>query len=717
MRLRYLCVFLVVSLLIPASLFAGTKVTAESPTPSILPTPIATTEVSPLGHVVGPEFTPGLSSSAECMHFEDNSAINGGYLFIPPDPSCAAGSVHILDSGNCYVEWRLKGALVDTPQQRIGINAFYTGTPGALPLDSYPTNVFDTRCTYDRYSGRFIVVSLQQVTSPSLQSRILIAVSKTSDPNDGWWLNAINSTLTIGGVARWADYPCLGFDDDAIYVCANMFNAAGTNYAGPRLWIVDKASVLAGPNGGISAPVYDFVTLSGATADLGVGTTTMPASMWGSQPTGVGTFLVQTGWSAAPTEYVAIFRVDTPAAPSFNYQLLSVGDISNGTVPNATQMGGTRTIATVSQRVMSAVWRNDNLYTCNTIKPTTGVDQPQATVHWYRIDTSDMGALVVADQGNVGGEDIATGTHTFMPAIHVDRCDNMAISFSASGPSIYASAYYATRAFSDPAGTIGASQLLAAGQAYYIRTFSSSTTAASRWGDFGGLSLCPVDEGTFWVYNEYAGTQGTPTTVGSVTENGRWWTRVGSFVECQTVAVAVSSFDALANDDMVTLRAEFRSDLRVQAVNVYRADGDGSMIRIDTIGMGGTDFVYTDRVAPGTYSYQIGVVDADGEFMSQVANVTVSAFAVAIDQNIPNPFNPATTIRYTMAERSNVTINVYDASGRLVRTLVDGARDAGAHDVMWDGRDNNNSPVTSGVYFYRLTTGTHSESKKMVLLK
>jgi hypothetical protein len=168
---------------------------------------------------------------------------------------------------------------------------------------------------------------------------------------------------------------------------------------------------------------------------------------------------------------------------------------------------------------------------------------------------------------------------------------------------------------------------------------------------------------------------------------------------------------------MVTLRAEFRSDLRVQAVNVYRADGDGSMIRIDTIGMGGTDFVYTDRVAPGTYSYQIGVVDADGEFMSQVANVTVSAFAVAIDQNIPNPFNPATTIRYTMAERSNVTINVYDASGRLVRTLVDGARDAGAHDVMWDGRDNNNSPVTSGVYFYRLTTGTHSESKKMVLLK
>ena len=718
MRLRYLGSLVVFSALVLSSSLAFAKITAEIPTPTYVPTPIAVSDIGPLSNVIGtPDLTPGLTSSAECMHFEDNPGLNGGYIFIPPDPTCAAGYAHILDSGNCFVEWRIKNALVDPPQARYGIDAFFAGTPGALPLGTAPTNVFDTRSTYDKYAGRFIVVAFQRVTSPALDSRILIAVSKTSDPNGGWWLNSINSLLNIGGVDRWADYPGVAFDDDAIYITANFFSAAGA-YAGPRVYVINKASVLAGPNGGMTYGVYDFMTLSGASVDLGSGTTTLPTCMWGPEPAGVGTFLVQTSWTDGVSEYVAVIRLDTPAAPTWNYQLLNVGDISNGTVPNATQMGSTRTIATVSQRTMAAVWRNNNLYTCNTIKPTAGVDSPQATAHWWRINTTNLGALNVADQGNVGGEDIAVGTHTFMPAIHVDQCDNMAVSFSASGPGLYASAYYATRNIGDAPGTIGASQLLAAGLDYYVRTFTSSTTAASRWGDYSGLSLCPVDESTFWAYNEYAGVQGTPTTVGTVTESGRWWTRVGSFSSCQPVAVAISSFDASAKDNIVTLRGEFHSTLNVDLVNVYRGDANGPMIRIDAVSPDGSTFNYTDKVAPGqSYRYQIGVIDKDGEFMSAVQTVTIRSLSASLAQNSPNPFNPETTIRFTMPETGAATLNVYDASGRLVRTLVNGVSEQGTHDVRWNGLDNNNNPVSSGVYFYRLTSGKFSESKKMVLLK
>jgi flagellar hook assembly protein FlgD len=64
-----------------------------------------------------------------------------------------------------------------------------------------------------------------------------------------------------------------------------------------------------------------------------------------------------------------------------------------------------------------------------------------------------------------------------------------------------------------------------------------------------------------------------------------------------------------------------------------------------------------------------------------------------------------------------VSLNVFDANGRLVRSLVNGVGEAGSQEITWDGRDNANMPVSSGVYFYRLTAGKFSESKKMVLLK
>jgi hypothetical protein len=366
---------------------------------------------------------------------------------------------------------------------------------------------------------------------------------------------------------------------------------------------------------------------------------------------------------------------------------------------------------------MGAVWRNNNLYAVHTLRPTAGVDGTQATAHWYRMGTAALNALTVADQGNVGGEDIAAGTHTYVPNIHVDKCDNMAVGFTASGPAIYAGAYYATRALGDPAGTIGNSVLLAAGLDYYVRTFTASLTAASRWGDFSGMSLCPVDESNFWVYNEYAGTRGTPTTVSGVTEDGQWFSKVGTFSSCQVVAVAISAFNASAKGDIVTLRGEFQSTLSIDVVNIYRATGNGGFVRIDAVPATGAQFTYTDRVAAGDYRYQIGVVDRDGEFMSPIERVGVKALAASLAQNEPNPFNPQTTIRYTMPSSGNVTLNIYDAGGRLVRSLFNGVKEAGSHNITWNGTDNNNSPVSSGIYFYRLTAGKFSETKKMTLLK
>ena len=91
--------------------------------------------------------------------------------------------------------------------------------------------------------------------------------------------------------------------------------------------------------------------------------------------------------------------------------------------------------------------------------------------------------------------------------------------------------------------------------------------------------------------------------------------------------------------------------------------------------------------------------------------------AVYLAQNFPNPFNPVTTIRFGLGDRTHVRLQVYDVTGHLVKTLVDGERGEGEHSEDWDGRDGEGRAVTSGVYFYRLTAGPYVETRKMVLLR
>jgi hypothetical protein len=107
----------------------------------------------------------------------------------------------------------------------------------------------------------------------------------------------------------------------------------------------------------------------------------------------------------------------------------------------------------------------------------------------------------------------------------------------------------------------------------------------------------------------------------------------------------------------------------------------------------------------------------------QLAGAQISPFSpeasykYALAQNYPNPFNPSTTIVYSIASESDVTLAIFDVQGKLVRTLVSARKPPNNYRVMWDGTDNRNVSVASGVYFYRLTTREFVATKKMVLLR
>jgi hypothetical protein len=96
---------------------------------------------------------------------------------------------------------------------------------------------------------------------------------------------------------------------------------------------------------------------------------------------------------------------------------------------------------------------------------------------------------------------------------------------------------------------------------------------------------------------------------------------------------------------------------------------------------------------------------------------TAPALAFKLAQNYPNTFNPITTIRYQIPVRSMVNLSVFDVSGRLIRTLVNEYNEPGFRAVHWDGRDGRGIEAASGIYFYRLQTGSYTATKRMVLLR
>jgi hypothetical protein len=134
----------------------------------------------------------------------------------------------------------------------------------------------------------------------------------------------------------------------------------------------------------------------------------------------------------------------------------------------------------------------------------------------------------------------------------------------------------------------------------------------------------------------------------------------------------------------------------------------------------GLRFSFVDRTAePGTsYLYRVDVTDESGRrTLFETDIVSVPSLMLTLYQNSPNPFNPSTVIRYHLPEKCFARLAVYDISGKRIASLVEREQEKGSHAEEWNGKDEQGNSVASGIYFYRLTAGKETISKKMVLLK
>ena len=195
----------------------------------------------------------------------------------------------------------------------------------------------------------------------------------------------------------------------------------------------------------------------------------------------------------------------------------------------------------------------------------------------------------------------------------------------------------------------------------------------------------------------------------------------------------MSSFTATFTPEAgVRVAWRTESETNCEGFHVWRGEAkDENYARITSVlipGHGdctsGHDYAFVDRnVTEGKrYWYKLEQVDFDGarEFFGPVVtqlqqeDQSVVPTDFALRQNFPNPFNPATEIRYDLPEESSVVLRVYNLLGEEVRTLVSQSQPAGSYAVSWDGRADDGLRLGSGVYFCKLVAGDYVNINKMV---
>ncbi|MBL8007511.1 MAG: T9SS type A sorting domain-containing protein [Ignavibacteria bacterium] len=185
--------------------------------------------------------------------------------------------------------------------------------------------------------------------------------------------------------------------------------------------------------------------------------------------------------------------------------------------------------------------------------------------------------------------------------------------------------------------------------------------------------------------------------------------------------VELASFVATTNRNIVNLNWSTASesnnsgfDIERKAVNATEWTKVGNVAGNGTVSEA-RNYTFSDRASTGRFNYRLKQIDYNGNFeyfnLSSEVEVGIPA-KFDMSQNYPNPFNPSTKINYDLPKDGQVSITLFDMTGRQVATIVNEAKTAGYYTVQF-----NASNLSSGMYFYRIAASDFVSTKKMVLIK
>ena len=392
--------------------------------------------------------------------------------WIPPDPVIAAGYDDIVVVVNSTIQIYSKdGTLLSSTS----LYSFFSGV-------SPPGSPFDPKIFFDQYEKRYVLLALARDTSTH-QSSYLIAVTPDSTATGYWWRWKLDATLDGSNPTdNWADYPGLGYDQQAVYITSNQIPfVSGSHYA--KLRILNKSYLYSGGSLGW----YDFWNWTNS--DGSTVHTWKPAQSFGTVSSGYMLNTKQGGWNN-----VTLWRIDNPVTSPSLIRQATISVTSYQPPPPAEQLGDTAHINTLgSNRIPDPViYRNGYLYTSFTEKRNWGSGN-RAAIRWLKINTATNSATIDYYWGY-------TSLYYYFPALAVDHSNNMVAVFARSGASEYAGIRYTGWRSGDPSPQ--GSAWLKAGEGPYNLRYSPDPR--NRWGDYFDAAIDPTDDYTVWIYGEYA---------------------------------------------------------------------------------------------------------------------------------------------------------------------------------------------------------------------
>jgi hypothetical protein len=190
-------------------------------------------------------------------------------------------------------------------------------------------------------------------------------------------------------------------------------------------------------------------------------------------------------------------------------------------------------------------------------------------------------------------------------------------------------------------------------------------------------------------------------------------------IEYDPHSMAFAEPERLPASSALMLRCRDNGRGRLVAILLYNPQNADSRIRTGSAEILRIPLAATVGNQPGAYLSDVKLSDPQAGRI-EVTGLESVPRDFTLEQNYPNPFNAATTITFALEGTGRTTdtkLEIFNVLGQKVTTLVDGPLAPGRHTHVWDGADRSGTPVASGLYFYRLTSGNRTEMKKMVLLK
>lgn len=418
-----------------------------------------------------PAYMPASSPAADSFQ-----AVLSGGTNIPPDTHGGVDSNYAVCAVNGVL--KIQNKTTHASVSSVSLDNFW----GASLLGTGGGS-FDPRVYFDPYGKRWILVAVSVVDNTFTNSKILIAVSKTSNPTGTWYKFAVD--VAAGG--NWLDFPTVGFNKKWIAVSGNYFTAGGSS-VNSAIWCFDKTTIYSGA----SAPYQNFTGITNFTI--------CPAVTYDANLNSL--FLLAIFNRGASSGGQLILRKITgpvgSATLSGTIANPSAGSLPSGVNrwaqgPNtdfAPQLGSTNKVQTNDDRITNVCFRNNKLWTSHTVFfPSSSPSR--SSIMWWQMDTAGT-------PNQIGLIDGVNKFYAF-PSLAVNAANDALIGYSYFTSTTYPSAGYSYRLGTDPLDSMRTPFIYRSGKKYYYQTFGGTK---NRFGDYSATCVDPSNDRDLWTAQE-----------------------------------------------------------------------------------------------------------------------------------------------------------------------------------------------------------------------